>query len=367
MKSKAVFRTDASLDIGTGHVMRCLTLADALRKRGCECYFICREHSGHLIEFIRAKGYHVYPLPYSQATSTSYSENEEAALGHAAWLGGSQQEDAAACKKILLNIKPQWLIVDHYALDNCWEEIVKPCCERLMVIDDLADRMHQCDLLLDQTFGRQIEEYAPLVPASCTVLCGAHYALLRPEFSEWRSYSLHRRETPELKQILVTMGGVDKNNATGLILDALGKADLPGGCQIAVVMGATAPWLDTVRQQAQSLSHPTNILTGVNNMAQLMANSDLAIGAAGATSWERCCLGLPTVMIELAENQRQVAHGLVLVGAVNALSSGVQITVELPNVLSALIGSKGELEKMSRAAAQVTDGLGVQAVIGHLR
>lgn len=366
MKSKAVFRADASLDIGTGHVMRCLTLADALQKRGYECFFICREHPGNLIEFIQAKGYHVYPLPFSQLTSSNHSEDEGMSLVHSAWLGSSQQEDAAACQKTLVNIKPQWLIVDHYALDISWEEVVKPYCVRLMVIDDLADRVHQCDLLLDQTFGRQVEEYAPLVPARCKVLCGAHYALLRPEFSEWRSYSLQRRRPPELKQILVTMGGVDKNNATGLTLDVLGEMDLPDGCQIAVVMGTTAPWLDAVRQQAESLPHPTNVLTSVNNMAQLMADSDLAIGAAGATSWERCCLGLPTVMIELAENQRHVARSLVLVGAVNALSSGGQITVELPSVLLTLIGSKGELKKMSRAAAQVTDGLGVETVIGHL-
>lgn len=364
--TQVVFRTDASLEMGTGHVMRCLTLANALREEEYECYFICREHPGNLIEFIRSQRHHAYPLACPAASVNNGSEGEGAALAHAAWLGTSQLEDAAACQAILKKIKPQWLVVDHYALDSFWEQALKPHYERLMVIDDLADRSHQCDLLLDQTFGRQAEDYAPWVPAVCKVLCGAHYALLRPEFAELRPYSLQRRRSAELKHILVTMGGVDRDNATGLILEALDMTNLPAGCQITVVMGGTAPWLDNVRQHAATISYPTIVIAAVSDMARLMADSDLAIGAAGATSWERCCLGLPTVMVVLADNQRQVAHGLVLAGAVDLISSTDQITAKLPKVLQALIQSENGLAAMSRAAAQVTNGLGARAVIRHL-
>lgn len=363
---QVVFRADASLDMGTGHIMRCLTLANALREKGYECHFICREHPGNLIEFIRAQGHHVYPLACSPLPIHSSSEDEGTTLIHAAWLGTPQLEDAAACQEILKKIKPQWLVVDHYALDSRWEQPLKPYYERLMVIDDLADRSHQCDLLLDQTFGRQVDDYGLWVPAGCKVLCGASYALLRPEFAEWRSYSLYRRHASELKNILVTMGGVDRDNATGSILEALDKTDLPAGCQITVIMGAAAPWLDTVREQAAAISHPTTVLAGVSNMARLMADSDLAIGAAGATSWERCSLGLPTIMVVLAENQRQVARGLELIAAVNVLSSLDRIGAELPKVLQSLIQSENRLTAMSAAAAQVTDGLGAQAVIRYL-
>lgn len=363
---QVVFRADASLDMGTGHIMRCLTLANALREKDYECHFICRKHPGDLIEFIRTQGHYAHPLTYSPTTGSSHSKDEGAALAHAAWLGASQLEDAAVCQVMLEGIKPQWLVVDHYALDSRWEQALKPHYERLMVIDDLVDRSHQCDMLLDQTFGRQAEDYASWVPADCKVLCGSHYALLRPEFAEWRPYSLQRRYSPELKHILVTMGGVDRDNASGNILEALDRTNLPAGCQITVVMGTTAPWLETVRQQAATISHPTTVLAGVGNMARLMADSDLAIGAAGATSWERCCLGLPAIMVVLAENQRQVALGLESAAAVKVLPSADQINAELPGVLQAYIQSENGAAAMSAAAAQVTDGLGVQAVIRHM-
>ena len=363
MTSKqVVFRVDASLDMGTGHVMRCLTLANALREKGYECHFICREHEGNLVDFVLGQGFHAHPLACSPTTASNGWEYEGEELAHAAWLGASQREDAGACQKVLEKIKPQWLVVDHYALDCQWEQALKPYYERLMVIDDLADRSHQCELLLDQTFGRQVEDYAPWVPAGCKMLCGAHYALLRPEFAEWRSYSLERRQIPQLKHILVTMGGVDKDNVTGSILDALDRMNLPAGCRITVVMGATAPWLDTVCQQAKTISHPTNVLVGVNDMARLMADSDLAIGAAGATSWERCCLGLPTIMVVLAENQKRAASELVKAGAVTVFTLETGALISFERVFSELANEPDRLARMGKHACIVADGKGVHRV-----
>lgn len=360
-----VFRADASVSIGTGHVMRCLTLANALQEQGYECQFICREHSGNLIGFIQRQGYRVHILTCSSTAACRVEDDARGAV-HAAWLGASQLEDAAACQVLLEKIQPQWLVVDHYALDSRWEQALKPYYGRLMVIDDLADRPHQCDLLLDQTFGREAGDYAAWVPAGSTVLCGAHYALLRPEFAKLRPYSLQRRQSPELKHILVTMGGVDRDNATGQVLEALARTDLSTGSRITVVMGATAPWLASVRQQAARMRYPTTVLAGVSNMADLMAATDLAIGAAGATSWERCCLGVPTIMVVLAENQRQVALGLASVAAAEVLSSSDCIGRELPGLLQGLTSSERTLAAMSAAAAQVTDGRGVQAVMQYL-
>ena len=361
-----IFRADASLHMGTGHVMRCLTLANALREQGGECHFICREHPGNLIEFIRNQGHHAYPLAYSLANSKPSAGHERAALAHAAWLGTTQIEDAAACRDVVAKIGPHWLIQDHYALDSQWERALKPYYSRLMVIDDLADRSHECDLLLDQTFGRESKDYQPRVPAGCRILCGAQYALLRPEFAELRPYSLERRQQAKLKNVLVTMGGVDKNNATGCVLDALDKVALPDECQITVVMGAGAPWLASVRKKSATLSRAIKIHVGISNMAQLMADSDLAIGAAGATSWERCCLGLPAIMVVLAENQREVARGLASVSAVKALFSLDRISTDLPVLLNDLVLSESGLRAMSAAAARVTDGHGAQALARYL-
>src|SRR5690606_35975420 len=188
---------------------------------------------------------------------------------------------------------PDWLIVDHYALDARWESQQKDFCGRLAVIDDLASRPHSCDLLLDQNLGRRMQDYSHLVADNCELLIGPDYALLRPEFISARKHSLERREKPVLRNLLISMGGVDKDNVTSHVLEALKPCLLPNDTRISVVMGANAPWAGLVQQQAAMMPWCTEVVFNVDNMAQRMAESDFAIGAAGSTSWERCCLGLP--------------------------------------------------------------------------
>ncbi len=352
------FRVDASLQIGTGHVMRCLTLADALVAKGAHCEFICREHSGHLIEHIRSKGYTVHSLALHSETDTD--------LTHSAWLGATQAQDVQACAHILAHLQPDWLVVDHYALDARWEGALAEHCSQVMVIDDLADRPHSCQLLLDQTFGRAADDYRPLVPGDCTLLCGSHYALLRPEFAALRPYSLQRRTQPQLHQLLITMGGVDKDNATGQVLAALRDCALPADCEITVVMGATAPWRAEVERQAQDMSWPTRVLVGISNMAQLMADSDLAIGAAGATSWERCCLGLPTAMMVLADNQRHAAALLEEAEAARILQLDENLPTQLACLIDEVALSERLLHRLSEGASVITDGEGARRIADHL-
>jgi len=368
MLMKVVFRADASRQIGTGHVMRCLTLADALTEQGADCEFICREHMGHLIEQIHNKGYVVHALPAhaepvgANSLAINAASDEQAPV-HSHWLGATQAQDAAACVPILAALQPDWLIVDHYALDACWEQALKPHYRKLMVIDDLADRPHACDLLLDQTFRRQSEDYRAWVPAGCQLLCGSHYALLRPEFATLRPYSLARRATPQLRQVLIAMGGVDKGNATGRVLAALRATQLPKECEISVVMGSTAPWLAEVMRLAQGMPWPTKVLVGVSDMAQLMTDSDLAIGAAGATSWERCCLGLPTIMLVLADNQQQVAHGLEEAGAARVIAQTQSVAECLPKLLEPVLADPASLLDMSQSAMRIVVGRGAIAVV----
>jgi len=358
---KVMFRTDASLQIGTGHVMRCLTLADALSVKEANCQFICREHSGNLIEFIRDKGYVTHTLPMGVAQEISGSE-----ITHAHWLGTTQAQDAEACIPILAEQRPDWLIVDHYALDAGWERRLAPYCSKLMVIDDLADRSHVCNLLLDQTYGREASDYRFLVPRSCHLLCGSAYALLRPEFAVLRPYSLQRRTEPVLCELLISMGGIDKDNVTGQVLQALRTSRLPLGCQITVVMGAIAPWLDDVRRLAQDMPWPTQVLVGISDMAQRMADCDLAIGAAGATSWERCCLGVPTIMLVLAENQLKVAQGLEQAGAAWLVNLPVYQNTQLRDKVVSLRDKPEQLLRMSKFAATLVDGAGVDTVLQNM-
>lgn len=354
---RVVIRTDASLRIGTGHVMRCLTLARALHEKGAEVVFICRDHTGNLINKIQSEGFEVYTLiTKSNFHSAQSREPLQPTLAHAEWLGASQRQDAKGCQPILEKNNPDWLIVDHYAIDQVWQKALKPYYQKLMVIDDLGDREHICDLLLDQNFGSTREKYQNLVPTNCCILAGSDYTLLRPEFAQWRDYSLKRRQQPVLKNLLINLGGVDADNYTGKVLNVIRDSTLPKDIQIKVVMGALAPHLEEVKKIANRMPFETIMLIDVNNMAEVMANSDLAIGAAGSTTWERCCLGLPAIQLVIAENQRLIANALVKENVIKLADKPEQINGFIDNVNSWLY-------KLSFESRQIVNGHGAEQII----
>jgi UDP-2,4-diacetamido-2,4,6-trideoxy-beta-L-altropyranose hydrolase len=356
-----VFRTDASLQIGTGHVMRCLTLAHALQERGAQCSFICREHPGNLIDQIRQHGFLVYALPCDQDWAM-----EEKSPSHAGWLGADWLADAQESQVGAGETAIDWLIVDHYALDSRWEHAMRAHCRHIMVIDDLADRTHYCDLLLDQNLGRKSEDYSGLLKGKTKTLIGPQYALLRPEFAALRPQSLARRQNnPQLRRLLITMGGVDNDNTTGQVLDTLRGCKLSADLRVTVVMGQHAPWLAQVQAQTAQLPWHTDVLVGVNNVAQLMVESDLAIGAAGGTAWERCSLGLPSLVLVLAKNQLAGTVALQVAGAAIAIESQQQI-VDFMGASQTPEFTNGVLAKLSNAAAAVTNAQGCGCVAKHI-
>lgn len=352
---KIVIRADASIEIGTGHIMRCLTLADVLQKQGAEVSFICRVHKGNLIQYIQDKGYVVYTLELALCQKKNLSNDDNNALAHQNWLGTTQNDDAKICQPILEKLCPDWLLVDHYALDYRWQNQLKEKYKKLMVIDDLADRKHNCDLLLDQTFGRKEEDYVDLVPCHCTLLLGSYFALLRPEFSLWREYSLQRRAKPKLKNILISLGGIDKNNLTGQILKVLKNCSLPNDLTITVVLGAATPNIDSIKQLATNMPYVTNVKINIENMAELMANADLAIGAAGATTWERCCLGLPSIQLVIADNQIFIAKNLSEANVIEYIEDLSKLPLKLNNIMK-------KLKKISLLSSAITDGSGSEIV-----
>lgn len=358
---RVVFRVDASLTVGSGHAMRCLTLATALRITGADCHFVCREHPGHLIDLIQRQGFACTALPRTASTSIATGERP-----YAAWLGATQAEDASQCRPLLEELHPDWLVVDHYALDACWESALRTTSQQLLAIDDLADRPHDCDVLLDQNLSCQEDAYTSLLPAHCRRLIGTHYALLRPEFAAQRAASLEHRRNTRLRHLLVSMGGVDLDNATGQVLATLPQAALPPDCRITVVMGARAPWLAQVRQQAARLSWPTEIHVDVTDMAALMTDSDLAIGASGSSAWERCCLGLPTLLVVLADNQAPIAETLANAGAGFLLGRPADITTALLPALAAA-DNRDWLATASQRARTLCDGQGTRRVVDIMR
>ena len=361
-----IFRVDASIEIGTGHVMRCLALADVLRKRGGRCRFICRSHPGRLCEQIRLAGHDVHELyPDGTLNALNASQRDRQPI-HAGWLGVDWKTDVEQTLEAIGSEVVEWVIVDHYALDFRWERSIRAACRQVMVIDDLVDRSHDCELLLNQTLGRTALDYCDFVPSGCQILCGPEYALLRPEFAALRSSSLARRATPNLQRVLVTMGGVDKGNVTCAVLDALRQSTLPVDCSITVVMGLHAPWIAEVCERAESMPWATEVLVNVHDMGRLMAESDLAIGSAGGTSWERCCVGLPALIIVLAENQREAALALAAHGAGGVVENGDFLVSGLLRWLEKFNNNHLLLKAMSDGAKVICDGQGAPVVARRL-
>lgn len=360
---KVVFRTDASVQIGTGHVMRCLTLADEHARKGNQCHFICRNHQGHLGNLITSNGHELTLLP--QSTNVDQQVTESKGSPHSDWLGATWEQDAIQTLEILSSMSADWLVVDHYSLAAEWEREVAKEVGRIMVIDDLADRAHQCDMLLDQNLGRDASDYASLVPEGCTQLIGPTYALLRPEFAAARESSLRRRRQPELRRILISLGGVDRTNVTGRILQALVETALPGEMELDIVMGPSAPYLEEVRKQAAQLPFKVTVNVSVSDMADRMSWADLSIGAAGSTSWERCCLGLPSIIVILAENQRLIGEALER-NRCALLVHEADTGSHLEGLVQQLIDCGSLLVELAGNAAKICDGLGSSRLVSMM-
>lgn len=335
---QAIFRCDASPGIGGGHVFRCLTLADFFHERGWSCTFLC---SPETPETVSALKHSVYKIITADELCPDPS--------------------LLAAEEIQANL----VVFDHYGLDRCYEELWREYAECLFVLDDLADRPHDCDLLLDQTYGRDATDYKARVPENCKVLAGVEYALLRAQFSDVREKVLFDREKRKgrLEHLLVSMGSTNIHNITGTVLDAL-RVWSDSRLSIDVVMGTKSTALDDIRAIVREMNdegiHTVNLLTDVSDMAALMAKADLAIGAGGTTSWERCCLGLPTVMVEIADNQALIADKLHSAGAVINLGWYKDVTVNaIQKILSRLAVNSHEMVKLSNEASRLCDGLGV--------
>lgn len=350
---KIAIRVDTSVQIGTGHFMRCLTLANALKQRGAQIRFISRDLPEHLSSMLLTKG-HEFLLLDSVPNNMDLDE-----LAHAHWLGVSQAQDAADSIQTLSDELWNWLIVDHYALDARWESAMRSSARQIMVVDDLADRHHDCDVLLDQNFYADMQtRYTGKVPAHCQLLLGPRYALLRDEFRQ-----LHEQIKPRsgpVKRVLVFFGGIDAGNYTGCAIDALSKINF-ADLHVDVVIGSQHPCREQIKAACAQHEFICHIQT--DKMAELMAAADLAIGAGGSASWERCCLGLPALLVALADNQIDIAKALDLIGA--SIYVGTLKTASAPimrSAIASLLSAQDQLKMLSEKSYMLVDGLGVDRV-----
>ncbi len=351
---KVGIRTDSSLLIGSGHVMRCKTLADELRKRGSEVRFICRDHPGNLLLLLRADCYSVTVLPPPDSLNFVQPDKPD----YSAWLGVEQSEDAEQTIEALADFKPDWLVVDHYGLDESWEKTLRGHVDKIFVIDDLANRRHDCEVLLNQNLLDNLEKaYRGLVPYHCRKLLGPRFALLRPEFRKARE-ALRERDGI-IRRILVFFGGIDPAGETEKALEALKMLGRPD-VAVDVVVGSNNPNGEKIEAICRGMDNVT-FHQQISNMAELMAAADLAIGAGGTASWERCCLGLPTVVTITADNQAKPTSNITGRGAVINLGTSARVGVQ--DYLSAIISLTPEkITQMQAICLNLLDGRGSERV-----
>jgi UDP-2,4-diacetamido-2,4,6-trideoxy-beta-L-altropyranose hydrolase len=364
---RVAFRVDSSSIMGTGHVMRCLTLAEELRKRGDEIVFVCRDLSGNISKLIGAAGFGLRRLPAPSSASTGRERDglDRREDDGEWWFGVNWAEDAEQTAEALANGNSwDWLIVDHYGASRQWEEGVRSSARKIMVIDDLGNRPHHCDLLLDAnpalTNGKI---YAPLVPAQCRVLLGPTYALLRPGFRVMHQRG--RDRNGEVARILVFFGGCDSDNYTARALKALSLLGVVQ-CEIDVIVGATNENVDDIRSLCEKLER-CSLTVQTADMPKHMDRADLAIGGGGTTTWERCCVGLPALALAIAENQVGVLESAARKGAVYYVEKGDANEEALAAHLRVLLANRPLLAHISEMGKDLVDGRGAQRVANMLR
>ncbi len=353
------FRCDASISMGSGHVMRCITLAETFRKLDYRSHFICRELDGNLIAELAGRGFKVHRLPPTPKPP-----------GVEPRKSSGEQEDALACREIIGEIRPQWVVVDNYSLASEWVERAVPKGSEVLVIDDLADRPLCCNIMLNQNFGRKIEEYDHLLPGHAKRLVGSRFALVRSEFAQARERSLSRRQGTGLEHLLIAFGGTDPHNCSGKVLACLMQRRPTSLKKITIILGAHAPHLGKVSRQAQAVPIPVDVRTGVTDMGELLFSCDAAIGSAGTSVWERCVLGIPSILLSFAENQ---TAGMI---ALDQAEAGVALgdyrstdwKAKLGKALI-MLSDPDVLQLYSERASAICDGLGADrvanAVVSH--
>lgn len=324
----AVIRADASTSIGSGHVMRCLTLAYRLKKeKNAKVVFVMRVLPGNLIGVVEKQGFEVLKLlPANQ----KYSLN-----GYGLWLTVPMEVDAQQTIEVLQHYLQEHscdsvdrLIVDSYALDEQWEQVLHPYCNEIMVIDDLANRRHDCDILLDQNFYLNKDaRYAGLVPEHCKMLLGPEHALLREEFYEAKKHLRKRDGT--IKNILVFYGGSDLTNETEKAIKALVQLHDEGYSFTADVITGVSNFRREKIEKICSKYHFLHYYCQVSNMAEFMNKADLMLGAGGSTTWERLYMELPALVTAVAENQIQGCRDCSQAGLIDYLGESEKVTVDV--------------------------------------
>lgn len=349
-----LIRADSGTDVGSGHIMRCLALADNLKFKFKEISFVSNQQSGHLSEFIESKGFTVHKL-------INYDNIEDSQQNFSSL---TTKEDAIQTIEIIKEKikKPVWLIVDNYNIDIQWESFLRKEVEKIIVIDDLANRSHDCDLLLDQNLYDNMEErYNGLIPKNCQKLFGPKFALLRSEFKKIRKTITKRHDG--IQRIFISFGGSDPTNETSKAIKAtslLGMRNL----KVDVIVGSSNPNKDSIRQLCSNL-HNTSFYHQIDNIAELMSKADVGIGAGGSMTWERCCVGLPAIVSVISQNQLKIATTMAQRGyLINLGEADFLSPIDYTKAIQRF--DKELLCSMSEKCMNLVDGEGSERVVKEI-
>ncbi len=335
-----LFRTDASPPMGTGHVMRCIALAQACQDAGGRATFVMADSTPGILAKLAEESCPVLSVS-----------------GVAGSMDDSAQMIAFACET-----QADWIAVDGYQFDGDYQRALKAAGFKVLFLDDYGHASHySADLVLNQ--NAQADEGTYIARESYTrLLLGPDYCLLRREFVRWRGWK--REIAPTGCRVLVTMGGSDPDNVTEIVIAALQQ--LPD-LEAAVVVGGSNPHFDSLQRQAAQGGQHFRLLRSVDNMPELMAWADVAVSGAGSTCWEMCLLQLPMILIDLADNQKPIAGALDKLAAAIHLGAGADMTAdEIAKRVADLLASQSERAALSNRCGKFVDGRGAGRVVSEL-
>jgi UDP-2,4-diacetamido-2,4,6-trideoxy-beta-L-altropyranose hydrolase len=335
-----LFRTDASLTMGTGHVMRCIALAQACQDAGGSATFVMAESTPGIQAKLAEESCEAFPIACVVAS----------------------EDDSRQTASLARKNRAEWIVVDGYQFGGDYQRALKADGFKVLFLDDYGHASHySADLVLNQNAQADEGTYSTREPYT-RLLLGPDYCLLRHEFARWRGWK--REIAPVGSKVLVTMGGSDPDNVTEIVIAALQR--LPD-LEATIVVGGSNPHFDSLQRLASRGGQGFNLLRSVANMPELMAWADVAVSGAGSTCWEMCLLQLPMLLIDLADNQKPIAGALNKLGAAIHLGSTAYVTAdEIAKRVGNLLASENDRAVLSERCGRLVDGRGAERVLGEL-
>ena len=349
------FRVDSSSLIGGGHLHRCINLAKTLRKNKIECIFICRKHLGNLNDLVTQNKFRLVELPSVLKLDLSLKSYQK-------WLAVSWKKDLEQTQKALKKIKINLMVIDHYAIDYKWEKGISKLIPDLVIIDDLCNRKHYCEILIDYSPGRIISEYKGLLDKPVKSYLGHTYNLIGENFLKERLI-FKKRKIKSIKNILITMGNFDHKKKIFQSLMAIEKTNLnKESIRVTIVLGKSKKNVNEIRGILNQLSYEIDLKYYVNNMHKIMRTADLAISACGTSIWELFCMGVPTIAVVIAKNQINNSQYIKRKRCALVIDNDLNFEANLISYINAIHDNKNLLNRFSLKGVNLIDGKGTQRV-----